>query len=133
MHRDEMPAEVDGSRAIAETAITLFNLDQVRQLGPSVVEDKAMSLMKTSGVAGFWLHVDADVPTSDEMPAVDSPLPGGLSYKELQAMLVPLLRSDLVVGLEVTIYDQTLDPSGVVGAALAAFFVRTLTKAGYAV
>lgn len=130
-YRDERAAEPDGSGAIDGTEIVRLGLDAVREIGSSRAASEALSLIQASGARGFWLHVDADVLSSDVMPAVDSPQPGGMSYAELQALLVPLVQSDLAVGLEVTIYDPALDPSGAVGLAFAGFVTDTLAKAGY--
>jgi arginase len=46
------------------------------------------------------------------MPAVDSRQPDGLSYSELVELLRVLLDSQLAVGMEVTIFDPELDPTG---------------------
>jgi arginase len=39
------------------------------------------------------------------MPAVDYRLPGGLSFAELAELLQSLLRTDLAVGMDVTIFN----------------------------
>jgi len=54
------------------------------------------------------------------MPAVDSPELGGLGIEELSALLVPLVRHPKALGMEVTIYDPSLDPDGVYGSRLVA-------------
>jgi arginase len=46
------------------------------------------------------------------MPAVDSPQADGLRYDELTALLKSLLASELVSGMEVTIFDPDLDADG---------------------
>jgi hypothetical protein len=69
-------------------------------------------MMETSGVDGFWIHLDADVLDDAIMSAVDSRQPGGLSHSELVELLRGLLRSGLAVGMEVTIFDPELDPTG---------------------
>jgi arginase len=77
--------------------------------------------------SGFWLHVDADVLDDTIMPAVDYRLPDGLSWEELTTAMHIAIKSHRVVGLEVTIYNPTLDPNGagargltnVIGDALA--------------
>jgi arginase len=61
---------------------------------------------------GFWIHLDADVLDAKVMPAVDSPNQRGLSFEQLQQILSLLLSSPKARGLEVTIYDPTLDPDG---------------------
>jgi arginase len=68
---------------------------------------------------GFWIHLDADVLDSKVMPAVDSPNDRGLSFEQLQQILSNLLASPKALGLEVMIFDPTLDPDGRYAARLA--------------
>ncbi len=44
------------------------------------------------------------------MPAVDSPLAGGLDIEELQALVGPIVHHPAAAGLQLTIYDPTADP-----------------------
>ena len=67
----------------------------------------------TEHTAGFWIHLDLDVVDSTELPAVDSPEPDGPSFSVITIILKELLSSPKCVGMEVTIYDPDLDPSGV--------------------
>lgn len=61
---------------------------------------------------GFWIHVDADVLDDAVMPAVDYRLPGGLSWEELTTVMRIAIESRRAAGLEVTIYNPTLDTDG---------------------
>ena len=63
-----------------------------------------------SGVAGFWIHLDADVLNPALMHAVDSPEPGGPMPDELATLLKPLVEHPLALGLSVSVYDPALDP-----------------------
>jgi arginase family enzyme len=87
------------------------------------------SLTPRSG-SGFWIHVDADVLDPAELPAVDSPTPGGLKLDELAELLTPLVRHPGALGLELTIYDPGLDPDRTSGARLAALLQRVLHDDG---
>jgi arginase len=58
---------------------------------------------------GFWIHLDADVLNPVDMPAVDSPEPGGPTMDEIIGLLAPLVRHPRTLGLEITIYDPALD------------------------
>ena len=113
--RDAAPPELDGGRAIYETAITLLDLDDVRQNGPSGAAQRALAVLDVAAVEGFWIHLDVDVLDGELMPAVDSPQPGGRTYEELAALLAPLLTGHGVQGMQLTIYDPDLDPDGEVG------------------
>ncbi len=61
---------------------------------------------------GFWVHLDLDVVDEQEMPAVDCPEPNGPSFAELTRLLQHVFASPHCVGLELTIYDPDLDPTG---------------------
>lgn len=103
--------------AIRSTAITLYDLEQVRQIGIGRAIAAGLASLD-SAVEGFWIHLDVDVLDNDLMPAVDSPQPGGMSYEELIETLQLLLASDKAVGMEITIFDPELDPDGHLAADL---------------
>jgi arginase len=77
---------------------------------------------------GFWIHVDADLLNPRVMPAVDSPEPGGPVFDELADLLSPLVQHPRALGLQVTLYDPSLDPDGSAAAGLVALFERVLTR-----
>jgi arginase len=61
------------------------------------------------------------------MPAVDSRQPGGVDYAELVELLGPLLRSELAVGMVITIFDPELDPTGEIAEAFTATVVEAFS------
>ncbi len=100
------------TRDVKGSGIEVWDLSAVRKIGPGEAAGRAVEILKASGVDGFWIHLDADVLDDEVMPAVDSHRPGSLSYAELIELLRILLRSDLAVGMQVTIFDPELDPTG---------------------
>src|SRR3546814_14673549 len=46
------------------------------------------------------------------MPAVDSPGSPGMTFDELERIISGFLASGRIVGLDLTIYDPDLDPTG---------------------
>jgi arginase len=81
----------------------------VRRHGPSRVgAHAARALARDPGRS--WLHLDLDVLSNHVFPGVDFPLPGGLTWDELRRLLVPLVTAPGFLGMDVTIYDPTLDP-----------------------
>ena len=74
----------------------------------------------------FWVHFDVDVLDESVMPAVDSPTPGGLDWGEAERLLHELIWADGAVGLEVTIFDPDLDPSGELADRLAELLVNAV-------
>ncbi len=81
----------------------------------------------TAATEGFWIHCDLDVLDEREMPAVDSPEPQGLSFAVLTGVLRDLLASPLCVGMDLTIFDPDLDPTGVYAERIADCLTAALT------
>jgi arginase len=68
-------------------------------------------------VGKFWLHFDVDVFDVDvfdqeEMSAVTYPLPDGLGWEHVEALLRPLVQSRRLVGLSVADFVPDKDPDG---------------------
>lgn len=125
-----------GHAALEASAILDLPHATVRERGPRDSARRALDRLTGRGllrakpgarsVAGFWIHLDADVLDPTVMSAVDSPEPGGLDFEELEELLRPLVRRPEALGLELTIYDPTLDPRGVCGERLVALLERLL-------
>jgi arginase len=103
-----------------------FELSSVRALGVAAAVAAAMAHLTRPELAGFFVHVDADVLDDAIMPAVDYRQAGGLSAGELQHALEAALASGKAVGLEVTIYNPRLDPDGAAGRLLADILTNAL-------
>jgi arginase len=114
-------------RDIHGTGITVWDLRRLRALGFAEAAEKAVEKLEANAVEGFWLHLDADVLDDDLMPAVDSRQPGGMGYGELVELLGVLLRSGLAVGMEVTIFDPELDPTGEIVEGFAGAIVESFS------
>jgi arginase len=119
--------DVDGPYGHAALAgYGLLNLPGpiVQELGPAAT---ALSAAERAGAAlgGFWIHVDVDVLDPELMPAVDSPEPGGLTFDQLAELLAPLVAHPQALGLQLTIYDPTVD-DGAAAAPLADLLERVV-------
>jgi arginase len=91
--------------------MTAFSLDRIRTEG--IDQTTAAAVKHLEGCElGFWIHVDVDVLSPDWMPAVDSPDPGGMTPTELTKALKSAITSKKCAGMELTIYDPELDPTG---------------------
>jgi arginase len=106
------------------SGIPVLDLAEIERRGPTSIAGETLSRLEA--VPGFWIHVDADVLDDTLMPAVDSRVPGGLSYEALVGLLRPLLASPRALGIEFTIYDPDRDPEGTVGRAFTAALVEAL-------
>lgn len=57
----------------------------------------------------WWFHLDLDVLSTQALPAIDYPQPGGLGWDELSLLATTALREE-PAGWDVTIYNPDLDP-----------------------
>jgi arginase len=110
-------AELYGYDALAASPILTLPDPVLQKKGPAHAAQEALSRVSQVG-GGFWIHTDVDVLDPDLMPAVDSPLPGGLTFDELAELLTPIARHPRALGLQLTIYDPTLDSEGAGAARL---------------
>lgn len=123
-YRDGEYAAAHGSQRIEDSAINVIDLAEVRERGTDEAIHHAIQTLSQPEVAGFWVHLDADVLDDAVMPAVDYRMPGGLSWEELIKVLQAAIGSGRVVGLDVTIFNPKLDEDGTIAAA----FVDTLVE-----
>ena len=117
-YRDEEQQRELGSQDVRATGIHAFPLDDVRERTAAVAAERAANALARNGVAGIWIHLDADVLDDRLMPAVDYRLPGGLGWDELSATLRAVMGTGLVVGLNVGIFNPTLDEDGAIARRL---------------
>jgi arginase len=108
-----------GAEHIRGTAITVIDLSEVRARGTSRALDTATATVAKPGLDGFWVHLDVDVLDDAVMPAVDYRHPDGLSWREAAEILGGLLSSDKACGLEITIFNPRLAPSGSIAMHLS--------------
>jgi arginase len=109
-------------------ALRAFDLPTIREAGIVSAARAAVEHLSRAALDGFWIHIDADCLDDAIMPAVDFRLPGGLSAAELETVIITALDSGRAVGLEVTIYNPTLDTHGHAGRLLADLLVSALSN-----
>lgn len=124
--RDNDSVYPDPAIRPAREAMCRLRLDEIRATGPAQAVSRVLSSLLRPGIDGVWVHLDVDVLDDAVMPAVDDRQPGGLTYAELHGVLALLLASGGVVGMQVTVYDPTLDPDGEAGARLVDALVGAL-------
>jgi arginase len=78
----------------------------------------------------WWLHVDLDVLSTVALPAVDYLQPGGLSWSQLERLTHLALASPSVVGMDVTIFNPDLDPTGGHARRIVDYLATCLGAAG---
>lgn len=106
------PAPGEPSPAAPQPPMAAFPLNLVQQQGLEDSARAAVAHLASAPTQGFWIHVDVDVLGTKWMPAVDSPEDGGMTPEDLSTLLKIATSSNHCVGMEVTIYDPTLDPAG---------------------
>lgn len=121
--RDKQETLEFGSQQISDTPIRVYELDAIRKQGVDSTAAEALEHLLQQPIEGFWIHVDADVISDKEMPAVDYRQPGGLTFAELHDILTRLIASKKAVGLSLGIYNPALDK----GTKLAPKLVKLLT------
>jgi arginase len=104
------PAADDTSSATPWPPMMAFPLDLIRQQGVGEAARSVVTYLETAFEGQFWVHCDVDVLAPEWMPAVDSPDPDGMSPHELAITLTTAFESAHCIGLDITIYDPTLDP-----------------------
>lgn len=119
-----LPAPGELSEAVPSPNMTAMPLNHIREAGVERSAREAVRQLESNG-DGFWLHLDMDVLAPEWTPAVDSPDPGGMQPDELRTVLRVALASKRCVGMDVTIYDPSLDP----GEKLADFIIDLLAGA----
>ena len=107
-------------------ALRALDLGGVRRDGVEHAARTAVAHLTRAELDGFFIHLDADVLSDDIMPAVDYRLANGLMWHELTTTLRIALASGRVVGMEVAIYNPSLDADGAAGRGLVDALVEAL-------
>ncbi|MCC9043355.1 arginase family protein [Myroides sp. M-43] len=102
----------DYERPIKESQVNYYPLDRLRDVGVDSVVTHFLFMVEVENLDGYIVHLDVDVLNDEVMPAVDCPQADGLSYEELKSVLLPLLINKKCYGIEITILDPDLDPTG---------------------
>ena len=111
--RDLEQARQDGALdpGVVAPALTVLDARTLRERGPGRVGEQVAARFEAAP-GRFWLHLDLDVLDQEVLPAVDYRMPGGLGWEELTELILPLARSATLIGMDVTIYNPSLDPEG---------------------
>lgn len=96
---------------INSTAMTLIDVFAVRELGAAKVLEKTWNTLARTG-SPYWVHFDVDALDQTVMPAVDSPGSPGIYPDALIAILAALVADSRCTGMDMTIFDPDLDPTG---------------------
>lgn len=123
--RDADEAAEYGSQPLPAGMLTM-DFDTIRRMGANRAACAVVQHLARPELDGFWIHFDADVLDDAVMPAVDYRLPGGLTLREAGECLTIALAAGRAVGIDVTIYNPSLDETGSAGRALADLLAESL-------
>ncbi|WP_210327760.1 arginase family protein [Mesorhizobium silamurunense] len=108
---------------INATEITRIDVFAAREMGAvGVLEETRAALARAN--RPYWLHLDVDVLDQTVMPAVDSPGSPGIDPDDLVAILSPLAADRRCIGMDMTIFDPDLDPTGELARVLVSLLGR---------
>jgi arginase len=114
-----------GAASLAEFGILDLPQSVIDAQGPDAVARQALERVSRAP-GGFWVHFDVDSLDPELMPAVDSPLANGLRFETATALVGRLVSHPDARGLQVTIYDPSIDPSGNGASLLVELLERVL-------
>ena len=127
-YRDGEQAASYGSQDVYETNMHVFDLKKVHTLGIAHAASLAIEKLMNNNLAGFWIHLDADVLDDAIMPALDYRLDGGgLSFSDLSELLKVILGSGNAVGMDITIFNPGLDLDGSITRRFVSSLVQGLS------
>jgi arginase len=135
------------SALVREPDVTLFGVERLdppeqeflskspmRHIDAADVQSKGGSAAAHKGLAyvhadthEFVLHLDTDVISVDEFPAVNVPGSGGLSLAEVRAALSEFAKHKNLLGLVVAQYNPDKDPDGSGAKKLVDLLVEALS------
>lgn len=124
-HRDGAQALASGSQALPESLFAQ-DLRELRRVGAHEAARAAIERLCRPELDGFWIHLDVDVLDDAIMPAVDYRMPDGLSWEELETILGAAMRSKHALGIDITIFNPTLDHDGRIARDLVNSLARAL-------
>lgn len=126
-YRDAEEQAEYGSQPLPPT-IKSFDLATIRRHGIAAAAREAITHLSRDDLEGFWIHIDADCLDDAVMPAVDYRIPGGLTANELTTTLKMALDSGRAIGMEITIYNPSMDADGRAGRALSDILANALSQ-----
>ncbi len=119
--RDLDPGE---HSAIARSKVRLIQPGELHARGPELLLDAARALARRCD--HVHLSFDIDVLDPSVAPATGTPVPGGLSATEAQALLESLCAERLVHSAEFVEYNARLDEDGRTAAVMLALIDKLL-------
>lgn len=125
-YRDEAEIAASGGRTIDGSSVGSIGLARLRSEGFEAGLTGAIAAITKPEGSATWLHFDTDVVDDGLNPAVDYRLPGGLTWREVAAVLRAVRASGCLAGVSVSIFNPRLDRDGRIAMALSDCLVAGL-------
>ena len=92
---------------------------------PDAAVSEALAHLR-SAPGGFWLHLDWDVLSNDQIGSVMFPRDGGLAWSDLATIVAAALSDPACAGWSAGTYNPDLDPDGVDAVTIVEFLTMAL-------
>lgn len=93
---------------VASLGVRVYTMEEVDRRGMSTVVDEALGMV-LDGTAGFHLSLDVDALDPSAAPGVGTPVPGGLTVREVHAVMERAAATGGLRSLEVAEVNPVLD------------------------
>lgn len=123
--RDLDPAE---RTALRESAVTVFTMKEIDELGIAAVTRQALEVASGRGVRPVHLSFDLDVVDPVYAPGVATAVDGGLSFREAHLAMELVGQSRALVSLELVEVNPILDRENRTGRLAAGLAASALGK-----
>ena len=112
-HRDDPEEEEGGPREanLVDERVQLVEAPVIKRGDPERLGRYVAERLEAQA-GSFWVHFDVGAFDGEEMSAVTYPLPEGLGFEHMEALLRPLASSPALIGLSVADYVPDKDPDG---------------------
>jgi arginase len=117
--RDRAQVESEGGKSVGSRVIVLDDTE-LRAAGVGMTVKRWLDQFQHKP-GRFWFHLDWDVLSSEEMPAVSYPQPGGLAWDELAEIARAAIHAEHLLGIDLTVYNPERDPDRTAARGIVSF------------
>jgi arginase len=118
-YRDREDSRRDGMMMPEDfdPAVNCLSTEELREAGMAAAGGRVSGAL-TSSTDGYWVHLDLDIVDPGLFFANDAPVPDGIDWDELTALMTPLLRSPALAGFSLGCYNPEKDLDGANGTRI---------------
>ena len=126
-YRDREESLADGMRMPEDfdPPVNCLSTDELRDSGMTQAGERVAATLASSS-DGYWVHLDLDIVDPALFFANDAPVPDGIDWRELTALMTPLLRSGALAGVSLGCYNPEKDRDEANGRRIVQVFADAL-------